>query len=141
MRGVTIDVSVNLVTETCCVSTCGILFAVPEDWQRQRRRDHTNFYCPNGHHQAYQAKTKEEQLRDELAKAKQALDYQRQRGDRLEDDKTHLKHQVRAQKGVATRLRNKAIAGICAFCEHEFANVAEHVRAEHPSESLEEDPE
>lgn len=141
MRGVMIDVSVNLVTETCCRSDCGILFAVPEDWQRQRRRDHTNFYCPNGHHQAYLAKSKEEQLRDELAKTRQSVEYYRKATARLEDDKTKLKHQVRAQKGVATRLRNKAIAGICAFCEHEFPNVAEHVKAEHPGESLQEDPE
>lgn len=140
MRGVKIDVAAELVTETCCRSDCGILFAVPADWQQRRMNDHSNFYCPNGHHQAYLSKSKEEQLRDELAKTRKTAEFYQQSNRRLEDEKTRLKHRVRAQKGVATRLRNKAIAGICAFCEHEFPNVAEHVRAEHPGESLEEDP-
>lgn len=40
-----------LVTEACCV--CGIVFAFPESYQRQRKSDMKNFYCPNGHHQYY----------------------------------------------------------------------------------------
>jgi hypothetical protein len=134
MRGVTIDVSVNLVTETCCVPTCGILFAVPEDWQRARRRDHTNFYCPNGHHQAYLSKTKEEQLRDQLTAANKSLEYHQQRGDRLEDANANLKNSNRALRGVATKLKRKAATGECGFCHAQFADVAAHVEAEHPAE-------
>lgn len=137
----TFALGVELEMLTCYERTCGIQFAAPSAWLKERRRDHKGFHCPNGHSQHFPGKTREEELRDELNRTKDALDYQRQRGNRLEDDKTRLKHQVRAHKGVVTRLKNKAIAGICAFCSCEFPNVAEHVKAEHPGEALEEAPE
>lgn len=136
-----VDVVTELDTITCYRTDCGILFAVPTLWMENKRSDHSDFTCPNGHHQAFLTKSKEEELRDELARTKRSVEYYRESNQRLEDRATKLKHQVRAQKGVATRLRNKAIAGICAFCEHEFPNVAEHVQLAHPGESLEEDPE
>lgn len=136
-----VEVATELDTVTCYRTDCGILFAVPALWLDNKRRDHSDFTCPNGHHQAFLSKSQEEKLRDELKRTKESVEYYRNRNQRLEDDKTRLKHQVRAHKGVATRLKNKAIAGICAFCAHEFPNVAEHVKAEHPGESLEEDPE
>lgn len=136
-----VEVTTALVTITCYRTDCGILFAVPEHWQATKLRDHEDFWCPNGHSQAYLGKSQEEKLRDELARVRKIAEMERKTSARLEEDKIRLKHQVRAQKGVATRLRNKAIAGICAFCEHEFANVAEHVKTAHPGESLEEDPE
>lgn len=136
-----VEVATELDTVTCYRTDCGILFAVPSLWLENKKRNHTDFTCPNSHSQAFLAKTKEEQLRDELAKTRESVEFYQKSTRRLEDDKTKLKHQVRAQKGVATRLRNKAIAGICGFCSCEFPNVAEHVRTEHPGEALEEDPE
>lgn len=136
-----VEVATELDTITCYKTDCGILFAVPVLWLNNKRRDHSSFTCPNGHSQGFFGKSKEEQLKEELAKTKKTLDYFREDNHRLNDDKRRLKRQAAAQKGVATRLRNKAIAGICGFCEHEFANVAEHVKQEHPGESLEVDPE
>lgn len=93
----TIEISTNLVTVTCCNTACGILYAVPERWNRVKRSDHTDFYCPNGHSQGYADQTEEEKLR-----------------------------------GVVTKLKNRAAAGRCAFCDHEFDDVAAHVAQEHP---------
>lgn len=132
-----IEVATELDTITCYKTDCGILFAVPSLWLANKRRDHSDFTCPNGHHQAFLQKTKEEQLKEELARTKRTVDYLRTDNHRLAEDKTKLKHQVRAQKGVATRLRNKAIAGECAFCHQRFPDVAEHVQAEHPGEAAE----
>lgn len=137
----TIEVTTQLDTITCYRTDCGILFAVPVHWKATKLRDHKDFWCPNGHPQAYLSKSNEEKLQEELKRTKATVDYLRSDNHRLADDKTRLKHQVRAHKGVATRLRNKAIAGICAFCSCEFPNVAEHVRTDHPGESLEEAPE
>lgn len=136
-----VEVAVELDTITCYKTDCGILFAVPELWLANKRRDHSDLWCPNGHSQAFLSKSKEDQLRDQLAAARKDLDAQRIYAQRLEDRTTRLRRSVAAQKGVATRLRNKAVAGICAFCEHEFPNVAEHVKSAHPEESLEPDPE
>lgn len=132
---------VELELLTCSSKGCGISFALPAHFADSRRADHASWYCPNGHSQWFPSKTKEEQLREELAATKKTVDYFRQRGNRLEDDKAKLRRQHAAQKGVATRLRNKAIAGECAFCHERFANVADHVQAEHPGEAAEQEVE
>lgn len=129
-----VEVAIELQTITCYLGTCGITFAVPTLWHAAKVSDHTDFVCPNGHYQHFLAKTKEEQLREELQKARNALDYQRKRGDRLEDDKQHLKRQVSAQRGQVTKLKRKAAAGECAFCHQQFPDVASHVESEHPTE-------
>jgi hypothetical protein len=134
MRGVAIEVTATLITETCIAYECGVLFGVPADWKRQRQQDHKLFYCPNGHQQYYGAKTKEEQLRDQLAEANRSLDFHRQRGDRLEDRNGRLTRSNSALRGVATKLKRKAAAGECGFCHTRFADVAAHVEAEHPAE-------
>lgn len=134
-----IEVATELDTITCYKTDCGILFAVPALWMENKRRDHSDFTCPNGHHQAFLKKSREDELKDELARTKRTLDYFREDNHRLNDDKTKLKRQVSAQRGVATRLRNKAIAGECAFCHQRFPDVAEHVQAEHPGEAAEEE--
>lgn len=135
MRGVTIEVAASLVTETCCRSDCGILFAVPADWQQRRRRDHTNFYCPNGHSQVYAAKSEEEKLRDELASKERSLRWESDRRKRAEESAMNLARSRSALRGQVTKLKNKAKAGECAFCHEQFANVAAHVQAEHPGVS------
>jgi hypothetical protein len=132
-----IAVATELDTITCYRTDCGILFGVPPLWMANKRRDHSDFTCPNGHPQAFIRKSKEEELKEELARTKRTVDYLRSDNHNLQEQKARLKRSVAAQKGVATRLRNKAIAGQCAFCHETFPNVAEHVQAEHPSEAAE----
>lgn len=137
----TLALGVELELLTCAQKGCGISFALPSHYVDSRRADHASWYCPNGHSQWFPGKSKEEQLKEELERVKKTVDYFRGRTDRLEDDKAHLKRQHAAQKGVATRLRKKAIAGECAFCHERFANVADHVQAEHPTEAAEQEVE
>lgn len=135
----TFALGVELELMTC--SECGVSFGLPTNWIEGRRSDHKTWYCPNGHQRYFPSKSKEEELQAELKRVRGIAEMERRNSARLHEDKQRLKRQVSAQKGVATRLKNKAIAGICAFCAHEFPNVAEHVKAEHPGEALEEDPE
>lgn len=128
----TVEISTTLVPITCHVSYCGILFAVPERWNRSKLQDHSTFYCPNGHAAMYAGKTEEEKLREQLTRTEAVLSRERDLGKRLADDNMNLANSRRALRGVVTRLRNKAAAGRCAFCDHEFPDVAAHVAAEHP---------
>lgn len=130
----TIEVAIDLETITCYLGTCGITFAVPTHWLRTKRRDHSDFTCPNAHPQAFLQKSREEELRDQLAQARQMTDYQRERANHLEDRNTNLKNSNRALRGVATKLKKRIAAGTCPFCEHQFPDVASHVEAEHPAE-------
>jgi len=135
MARTTIDVFTQLETITCYRSDCGILFAVPALWQQSKRRDHSNFYCPNGHSQGYLAKSREEELAEKLAHMTASRDRHVKRADQLADDNMTLANQKRALKGVATKLRRKAASGTCAWCSHTFPDVAAHVAAEHPDEA------
>lgn len=134
MARATVEVTTDLVTITCYRGDCGILFAVPELWDRSRRRDHTSFYCPNGHSQAFLGKTREEELAEKLAGAVRERDRLRKERARLSDDVMDLTRSVRAHKGVATKLRRKAARGQCGFCEQHFPDVESHVREVHPDE-------
>ena len=58
---------VRLETEICYL--CGIVFAVPADWQQNRRNDHKGFWCPNGHQQSYREASEAEVLRRQLKKS------------------------------------------------------------------------
>jgi hypothetical protein len=52
----------------CCV--CGIVFGMPERYVKARRNDHKEFYCPNGHNQAFLGKTEGENAIEALKQAK-----------------------------------------------------------------------
>lgn len=132
MRGTTIDVTTALVTEICCRIGCGVLFAMPAELQKRRQNDHNDFYCPNGHNQHYTAKSEAERLREQLAKVERDRKWYAERSDRLANDNMTLAKSRSALRGVVTRLKNKAAAGVCAFCDHSFPDVAAHVAEAHP---------
>jgi hypothetical protein len=132
-----IEVETQLETMTCHRTDCGILFAVPVRWLEGKRRDHSEFSCPNGHGAVFTGKTKEERLQEELNRVRKIAEAERATAARLHGEKQALKRQVSAQKGQVTRLRNKAIRGECAFCHHTFSDVAAHVQEQHPDEAAE----
>ncbi len=38
---------ISYTTESCC--SCGTRFAIDSEFMRNRRDDHKEFFCPNGH--------------------------------------------------------------------------------------------
>lgn len=55
---------VSFVVEECI--TCGITFAMTEDYSDELQRNHAAFYCPKGHSQCFISKTKEEKRIERL---------------------------------------------------------------------------
>ena len=51
-----IAVEIDLVSITCSLGECGIVFGVPVEWQQAKRRTRNTFWCPNGHAQHYTAR-------------------------------------------------------------------------------------
>lgn len=130
-RNITISASVELVTEQCC--SCGMLFAATADFIRRRRNDKDWFYCPAGHHQRYAGKSKEDQLAEELSRAKQ-------RAAQLEDEanwqriqREAAERRASAARGQVTRMKNRASAGVCPCCNRTFTNLARHMAGKHPT--------
>jgi len=95
---------------TLCIEhcpNCGIAFAIPENYQQRRRRDHKTFYCPSGHTQYYPQES-------DIDKAKRETSEAKKEADRLKQCVTHKKellqrteYQVRHFKGEVTKLKRK----------------------------------
>lgn len=114
---------VESVTITCCSAGCGIVFAVPQWWQKKRRDDHTTWYCPNGHGQSYTSDNAEEKLRRERDSLKQQLA-------RVEDEKREA---IAAKDREIKQAKRRAAAGTCPCCARSFSNMAEHMKKQHPA--------
>lgn len=122
---------IGYVIQVCCHSTCGIAFAVPSTWDDQKRKDHSRFYCPNGHTQTYVAQSEEEKLRQERDRLAQRIaerddEVRRQREMRLSTER-----QLSAQRGVVTRIKNRVGHGVCPCCSRTFQDLQRHMKTKH----------
>lgn len=134
----TVELPVKFVTHTCCAAGCHIAFAVPAEWDQQKRRDHSSFYCPNGHRQRYTGESdleKAERLRKEA---------ERRESERVNSVQAQLnetrhalevaKRQAAIEKGKLTRHRNRVNRGVCPCCTRTFQNLARHIETQHPEQ-------
>lgn len=66
-------VTEKLVVHRCY--SCGIIYALPEDYNENRRSDHVSFKCPNGHSMCFPKKTEKsaDALKAELDSALNAI--------------------------------------------------------------------
>ena len=107
-------------------ASCGCVFAINTDYEARRRRDGRNFYCPNGHVNAW---TEDEADRQ----AKRAALLAQQLASRDEDLRAaRVAHA--ATKGQLTKVRKRAERGVCLHCQRSFVNVARHVADCHPEQ-------
>jgi hypothetical protein len=124
-----IQETVLLTTETC--ANCGVLFAVPDWFKNQRRKDHGTFYCPSGHSLVYNGPTeaeKEAKRYKEWYESEQRL--ARQRSAALMTERR--KHA--ATKGQLTKTRKRAAAALCPVdgCKRHIVQLERHLRTKHP---------
>lgn len=57
-----LEFPIVLVKESCII--CGIKYAIPEYYLDQRKKDHKNFHCPNGHSQHYPGRSDLDRIKD-----------------------------------------------------------------------------
>jgi hypothetical protein len=117
----------TLVIEECC--NCHTRFAMTQQLNAQRRADHENFYCPNGHGQHYTGESEAEKLRRQLRSARSDATWTRDQLEASERSKAAI-------KGHLTRARNKLAKGQCPCCDQTFGNVREHMKFKHPDYHL-----
>jgi hypothetical protein len=120
----------TLVVQTCCI--CGMAFGVEENYDRARRDDHKQFYCPAGHGQHYAGKSEAEKLQERLDDAARRERSLNARLTHTRDQLQATEYQRRAQKGVNTRLKNRIAAGVCPCCNRTFQDLARHMSGQHP---------
>lgn len=106
-------------------ANCGITFGVPRRFESDRRTDHKSFFCPSGHSNYYPGKSDEERLRERVEQLERARDNALARANEAQLE-------IRARKGVATKLRKKLAHGECPCCRKTFKTLAKHMAAKHP---------
>lgn len=117
----------DMFVQTCC--NCGLLFAVPNDYDDRRRNDHRTFYCPNGHGQSYRGRSEVEKERDRL---KRELGWAQSSAQSWKDQAETAEHRRRAEKGAKTKLQKRIAAGVCPCCRRSFQNLQRHIAGQHP---------
>lgn len=120
------------IVEACC--SCGMQFAMTQDFRQRRYDDGGEFFCPSGHRQLFM-KSAVTRLKEELAAA------QRQQAHAEEVAATRLKNverlhnEIRTRKGVATKLKKRISGGVCPCCTRTFSQLARHMKCKHPDYS------
>ncbi|MCV2395957.1 hypothetical protein OEB99_16700 [Actinotalea sp. M2MS4P-6] len=128
--------STTITVLTC--PTCGMPFGISVDFERRRRADHQDFYCPAGHEQGFYGKSKQEQEIDRLRDERAQADRRRRLAEDSErfyrDQATAARRSAAAHKGHATRIRNMIANGVCPVpgCHRSFTNVRRHMATKHP---------
>ena len=136
VRGLTITVERQLVTETCC--NCGVLFAMTKEFKQgkldnRHKHNQRTFYCPNGHAQWYVGETEAQKLKRELEQAQRAKEWYEGRYRSAEQRATHERNRANGYKGHATRLTKRVKAGVCICCNRTFKDLARHMATKHPT--------
>lgn len=112
----------SMVQEHCY--KCAVEFWMPQTLYNTARRDKQQFFCPNGHGQAY-VESEADKFRLERDRLAQQV---AQRDDAIRDKERELV----AAKGQITKLRKRASAGSCPCCKRTFSNMAAHMKTKHP---------
>lgn len=116
---------------TCC--NCGVLFAVPDYWHAKRRADHNTFWCPNGHEQHFAGKSEADVLREQLKQTETRLQTAKNEAAWQQSQREQAERSARAQRAIATRIKNRLAKGLCPCCGKHFPEMREHIAERHPN--------
>jgi hypothetical protein len=125
----TTTVEVELVTMTC--GECGVIYGMCRTQYDHCKAHGTGFFCTHGHSRIFR-ESDVQRLTRELAKKDQQLAAKVQEIATTREERDKAQRSVTAQKAVVTRLKNKAARGECPCCGKLFADLHEHMKAEHP---------
>ena len=116
--GYTMSISVEATFVILPCYLCGIEFGMPDNFEKKRRNDHGDFYCPNGHGQHFNAKTEAERLRDELNAAR--------------NETARVRMDLGQEMAAHRKLQRRIARGVCPHCTRTFANIQRHMEKKHP---------
>lgn len=108
-------------------SECAVTYYFPEKWCTNAHHEKKGWKCPNGHGQIFTGDTEAEKLRRERDRLKQDQS-------RLEDERRAADERARKAEAATKRLKKRASAGTCPCCSRTFANMAEHMKRQHPEQ-------
>jgi len=113
---------------------CGVDHAMPEvlyDRHVALGKDGPGWTCPNKCSRIFRASEADE-LRRERDRLKQDAARLEDNAKRERELREAAERSASARKGVITRLKNRAAAGVCPCCNRSFQNLRNHMSAKHP---------
>ena len=117
--------TIQIVAHWC--TGCGIPYGLPTGFLDQRRKDHQSWTCPNGCVRYFPKGPDQEQLlRERLKSLESTLTHTR-------DQRDAAQRSANAQKGVATRIKNRVAKGVCPCCNRTFVDLGRHMAGQHPT--------
>lgn len=126
----TSTVSITTIEPMTC-SECGVVYGLSKEYQKARRDDHREWWCPNKHSQYFPQES-------EAEKYKREAKWQKDRAAALLAERDGAQASLRATKGHVTRLRKVVASGACPYgCGRRFAGLSEHIAKVHPDQPLE----
>lgn len=126
-------VETKFVVQEC--NSCGVRFALTEEFQNKRlevRGPNNPFYCPNGHKIWYIGKSDADVQRERAESLARQLEAADRRTREQREAKEAAERRAAAARGQVTKIKKRASAGTCPCCTRTFANMAEHMKREHP---------
>lgn len=112
---------------------CGVVFGIEASHNAQLKKNHKDFYCPNGHVQRWLSETEEDRLKRETQRLARQLENQEAVLDRERRDRLSAERSAAAQKGVVTKIKNRVGKGVCPCCNRSFGNLHHHMKTQHPT--------
>lgn len=104
--------------------SCGILFGIPDSYEANRRKDHEEFYCPNGHKNYFPGESETEKYKRLYnAEAAKSLSTREQLA-AMERQHARTKRQFQLHK-------KRSAAGVCPCCNRTVAQLAKHMQSKH----------
>lgn len=118
----------QMILESCC--NCGVEFCFPEaiyrDAQDNKGPNGRSIKCPNGHGFHYTGETEAEKMRRQRDQARQEVA-------RVEQEKADALAKADKADRALKRHKKRSAAGTCPCCQRTFANMAQHMKQQHPA--------
>lgn len=130
---ITVERKIELKVTTCI--HCSASFALPQQvWDFQVKNGGYH-WCPCcGRNQGWdpkeRAKVAEENA--EIKRLKDNLKWEQDYAKREREAKEQAERCLSATRGVVTRLKNRAKAGVCPCCNRHFTALERHMATKHP---------
>ena len=114
-------------------ASCGVVFAITEDYEQRRRNDGVGFRCPNGHSNAW-SEDEADRLRKQLKEQQAVTDRMRTRWLAEQDQRRAAEDEAALNAARERRLRWRIANGVCPCCSRTFPALAAHVGTKHPEQ-------
>lgn len=117
--------------------SCGVRFGITDlMYRRAVTNAEGSVFCPScGKETCWREsddQKKIRQLQRDLETEQRRAETAKRRAEAEEKQRITTEHQLRATKGVVTRIKNRVVNGACPCCNRTFHDLQRHMSTKHP---------